>query len=150
MSKDHWDAILASAPLNATAGAVVGKGVHFEPAPDQPFTAFEWDVPPPLKSPELLRKREPNFVDFTGTRFGRLLVIGLAADSHDTTVDGSRGALWVCRCACGRYAGRRARSIKKASPDARCDHCNYTKRLRDAASGDNARRRAESDEARKW
>ena len=32
MSKDTWDAILASAPLNETAGRAVSKGIHYEPA----------------------------------------------------------------------------------------------------------------------
>lgn len=36
MGKDHWDAILASVPSNATAGRVVSSGVHFDPQPERP------------------------------------------------------------------------------------------------------------------
>lgn len=151
MGKDHWDAILASVPSNATAGRVVSSGVHFDPQPEKPgaFRAHEWDVPPPLKSITALRRRYPEFVDYTGLRLGRLVVLGVAVESMDNN-KGRKGAMWVCRCACGRYVGRRRHSLKNPVATASCDGCHYTRHLREVTEGDGARRRAEAPEARKW
>lgn len=145
MSRDHWDAILASVPLNATAGAVTGNGVHFEQAVEP--NEHEWDAPPPMKSVARYRVN-PSFVDFTGHRVGRLTVLGMARDSLDPK--GNKGSLWVCRCVCGRYVGRRSKGLKKSPLVLMCQKCAYTAKLREAASGSNARQRAESPEARKW
>lgn len=146
MSKDHWDAIFASAPLNATAGRVTSKGYAY--TPDKVITSPEWDAPPPLKPIQRKHRMNPSFTDFTGMRFGRLVVLGMGADSHDPGE--SRGALWICRCACGRYVGRRGKALKSPKPDASCQLCQHTAYLRHSASGNNARARAESDKARKW
>lgn len=143
--KDHWDAILASAPLNATAGSVTGKGYVYEPA--KKVTHLEWDVPPPLVPVGRQHARNPSFTDFTGHRYGRLTVLGMI---RDTSVSGDSGAQWVCRCACGKYVARRAKSVRKANPDDRCSLCQHAAFLVRAASGDNARKRAESPKARKW
>jgi hypothetical protein len=137
MSRDHWDAILASAPLNATAGKVTGKGEALKPA-----TAFHetvWDAPPPMVRIGPAHFNNRSFADLTGLRVGRLLVIGVAAE----------GNRWVCRCACGSYVGRRAGPLKTGKTTM-CDACNYTEKLRWQASGANARQRAEAPEARKW
>lgn len=147
MSRDHWDAILASAPLNATAGAVTSKGYQYEP--DKKITAVEWDAPPAMARIGREHTRNASFVDFSGRRFGRLTVLGMVAE-RTTNPSGDKGALWVCRCACGRYCGRRAKTIRKANPDDRCQLCQHAAFLAKSASGNNASRRAESDKARKW
>lgn len=146
MSKDHWDAILASSPLNATAGKVTGKGPRGNELQQKLSPEYSWEAPPPLKSvkPYLI---DPNFVDYTGKSNGRLTVIGLALDSHDP--GGKKGSLWVCRCVCGRYVGRRGKSLRNERATG-CNACSYTDHLRYHASGDMARKRAESPEARKW
>jgi hypothetical protein len=145
MAKDHWDAILASSPLNATAGRVLSKGVAFEPEV-QP-SEHSWEAPPALVRIGLTHRANASFVDLTGFRVGRLTVLGM--------VDGmrkeARGALWACRCACGRYVGRRAKSLKTMTvEEAMCNACNYTAKLRAAVEGNGARQRAESEKARKW
>lgn len=142
MSKDHWDAILASTPLNATAGRVTSGGIHYEQA--SPVTEVSWDAPPPMKAVTKYLER-PGFIDLTGHQFGRLRVVGMSADDSK-----DKGALWVCRCVCGRYVGRRTSRLKKVDSEAMCNVCNNTAQLRYAASGDNARQRAEGEEARKW
>ena len=146
MSKDTWDAILASTPLNETAGRAVAKGIHYEPEAGV-VTEYSWDAPPPLKD---IAKylTQPDFTDLTGRHIGRLRVLGLAAEDPK---EGS--AMWVCRCVCGRYIGRRTKGLKAAirgEHEAMCNVCDHTLHLRFAASGDNARQRAESEEARKW
>jgi hypothetical protein len=110
MSKDHWDTILASAPLNATAGRVVAKGVRYV-APIKIGSA-EWDAPPaftPLPSPG------PMFINLIGHQHGRLRVVGYLG-----------GGKWCCKCACGKYVLRNAKSIKNASPADRCQTCKHT------------------------
>jgi hypothetical protein len=142
MSRDHWDAILASAPLNATAGAVTSKGYQYEPEIGS-RNIHEWDAPPPLMPVSDTHIRNTSFVDLTGRVIGRLTVLGMMRS------DPSQKALWVCRCACGKYIGQRARALKSGNRD-RCDTCDHNAYLVQAASGNNARQRAESPEARKW
>jgi hypothetical protein len=137
MSKDHWDAILASSPLNATAGKVTSKGESFTPA--KQFAELSWDVPPPLAPITDTLLALPHFEDITGLQVGRFKVIGLAAE----------GNRWVCRCACGRYVGRRAGPLK-AGRTTMCDVCNYTDKLRWQGGSAMAKKMAESPEARKW
>lgn len=143
--KDHWDAILASAPLNATAGAVTGKGYGFKPAALRP--EHTWLAPPPMKRDLARLALDPNFRDYTGLKSGRLTVLGMAEDNADQT--GNKGALWVCRCACGKYVGRRGKGLRTGKTTA-CNECNYTDHLRWSASSGQARKRAEAPEARKW
>lgn len=141
MSKNTWDAVLASAPLNATAGAVTSAGVHFEPEAE--FKNLSWENCPPLAA---LRRPYPfKFVDMTGRKFGRMTVVGYVGK-----INPKKKAIWACRCVCGRYEGRHAPAIAAADPQAMCQACKYTAQLAKAASGNNARLRAESPEARKW
>jgi hypothetical protein len=145
MGKDRWDAILASTPLNATAGAVTSKGYQY--TPDKLINQLEWDAPPQMVAVNKTHRRNPSFTDFTGLKYGRLTVLGMI---KDTSASGNAGAQWVCRCACGKYVARRAKAVRKASPDDRCSICQHNAYLVRSASGDHARRRAESDKARKW
>lgn len=143
MSKDHWDAILASAPLNATAGAVTSQSSY--EGTEKEVQERSWDGPPALLALPKWVSAQPGFVDLTGRTIGRLKVLGMLAQKAS---ESERG-LWVCRCACGRYVGRKAKALKLGTTD-RCDECNYTAHLTWAASTEQARKRAESDEARKW
>ncbi len=140
MAKDHWDAILASSPLNATAGAVTSRSKVDGPVGAK-VTSAEWDAPPPYSV------RPPSGTDnLIGHRFGRFTVIGWL-DRHP-----KKGSRWLCRCTCGTYAARRSKSItnpENADID-RCTQCRHTAFLAKSASGGNARHRAESEKARKW
>ena len=143
MSKNHWDAILASSPLNATAGAVTSKGYQYEPDING-RNIHEWDAPPAIEPVGETHRRNASFSDLTGHVFGRLTVMGMLRDNPT-----KKAALWVCRCTCGKYVGKRAKAIKSGARD-RCDSCDHTAQLVIAASGNNARTRAESGKARKW
>lgn len=93
-------------PANATAARVVARGESFE------YEGQGTEVCSGL--PLATRKLAPNQVDLTGSRAGRLTVIGPARDVK---------ARWVCRCVCGNYTYRRAATITKAAPDAACQQC---------------------------
>jgi hypothetical protein len=142
MSRDHWDAILASAPLNATAAAVTSRSSGIRPL-QALSPEHSWEAPPRLATISAALRADPGFVDLTGRRVGRLLVLGLVDGA------GKNGAMWACRCACGRYVGRKTKNLKGGTAIG-CNECTYTDKLRKDASGNNARQRAESPEARKW
>lgn len=137
MSKNTWDAVLASAPLNATAGAVTSKGYEYKPA--VVVTETRWDGPPSMVR-HVVDDLHP---DLTGRVVGRLTVIGKLAwrPNGDT--------MWVCRCACGIYVGRRSKSLK-AGKGGQCNECNHTAHLRWLSSNNRSREHAESEKARKW
>lgn len=140
MSKNTWDAVLASSPLNATAATVTGKGYQY--TPDVTIANAEWDAPPALGPANRAALGNPSFVDLTGISFGRLTVLGLLAGKSGT---------WVCRCKCGKYLTRKAKAIRNPNNAGdRCTTCRHVAFLAKSASGNNARRRAESPEARKW
>jgi len=127
MAKNHWDAILAARPVNRLAATVTSKGESYEPNVNSKATF--WD-----ERPELLDIREtmavqPQFIDLTGMSIGRMVVVGMYADDPPSKTKKAKGALWVCRCACGRYQGVRAKKIKKSERD-RCDYCCHTDDLR--------------------
>ena len=142
MSKNTWDAVLASAPLNATAGRVTAKGEEF--VPQEMNTGHCWEDLPELREITAAIRQSEGFLDLTGQSFGRLTVVGLLAEN---TL--GKGSIWVCRCKCGRYSGNRGKTLKAGKRD-RCDHCDHTQRLALFASGDNARRRASDVERRRW
>ena len=70
------------------------------PIPVRPFTSAELGT--------------ASFTDLRGRKFGRLTVIGIAAE-----VSGR----WVCKCLCGIYVLRAGKAIKAAAPDACCSQC---------------------------
>lgn len=146
MSKnDLWDKIAAGTPVNVQTAGALGKGTNYSPA--KQFSETNWEAPPSICRPSETHFRNTSFVDLTGLKLGRLVVLGMADDQGNHKA----GALWVCRCSCGRYVGRRAKFLKTGNPDyARCEWCANTARLRNLSSGDGARKRAESSEAKKW
>ena len=101
-----------TAPVNSTAARVIGKGVDYEYSlPEHEVVS---DMPLPVKT---LHQTIGLKINHTGASFGWLTVIGLSATAK---------ARWVCRCVCGRYCLRKARSI--GNPDNiydRCQHCTH-------------------------
>ena len=114
-----WDAIAASAPLDATAGRVVSQsGEHYDPEHQAGPQYFSSIAPPPM----IPRHRLSGTVadewdDLVGRRKGRLTVIGLA--NVKVSIGGAR---WAVRCDCGRWERRRADAIKHHDP-ANFDGC---------------------------
>jgi hypothetical protein len=117
--RDVFDEVLASAPQGAVAAKVTGRGTHYEP--DVNFACVEhFDAPPPMTSVP----KCPQFVDFTGARFGRLTVVGLGRPDGN-----GKSGRWVVRCACGDFEYRRTAAIKRALErehcEARCKKCEH-------------------------
>lgn len=122
MGRDTWDAVLASTPLNATAGSVTSKGYAYEPNL-KPGAPEEFDAPP--KSPPIPK----NTPDLSGTRFGRLTVVRYHVKRN------AHGSGWLCRCDCGTYVIRRNKSIKNpTNTEDRCRQCRNTAFLARVAS----------------
>ncbi|AUR89712.1 hypothetical protein NVP1131O_43 [Vibrio phage 1.131.O._10N.222.49.A8] len=95
-------------PINKTAAMVVSGGAHWEANVKGNNGHYDSKNPIPIqKSPD-----NTNFIDYTGVRVGRLIVIGLAHNSIAQKKQ-STGQAWVCRCDCGNYTIRRSRPIKR-------------------------------------
>lgn len=127
MSK--WDTLAASSPVNAGAArsAFGGGAVYREPT--EKFSEKFWTAPPPLRPQSMLR----GIVNLTGLRVGRLTVVGVL----DAPSRSRHRATWVCRCTCGGYCGRWARSLTSPATDPRtvmCQRCAYVQRLRENGS----------------
>lgn len=125
-----FNRIIASAPINTTAARQLAPGESYTPAVD---VKDYWPDLPPLKTRAEMdqsERRNPCWRDFTGKTFGRLTVIGVLVKSND-----KRPASWVCRCKCGGYCSRTAKSLKGAERGAnnfvdRCGMCHYLDDLR--------------------
>lgn len=98
----------ARVPIDATAKRVVSSGTRYEVPKAALTTEVVSDTPLPTRPVK-------DGVDLTGVVFGYLTVVGLSSD---------RNGRWVCRCVCGQYCYRRARSMRSAtdSPPA-CPKC---------------------------
>lgn len=122
MSRNTWDAVLASTPLNETAGRVTSRNRDaYEP--NVVVDQAEWEAPPSFV-PFVQTATNRNLV---GHRFGRLGVVGYLGKGK-----------WCCRCACGKYVSR---SHKAATNPAnaevdRCQTCKHTAYLQREASAE--------------
>lgn len=110
------DVIYTSAPVDKKAALVVSKGFEYEPNFRKTECYTESKLPLPTVA---VRRGEPNY---TGHKFGRFTVLGLAAKTNKA----ARGK-WVVRCICGTYAYRKASSIKNAANA--CDCCTDCRHL---------------------
>lgn len=93
-------------PINATAARVISRGEHFE------YRAMASEVCSALPLP--MKDNPPELEDFTGKKLGRLTVIG--------RFDGPKNR-WVCRCSCGNFCIRLAKTLSKAPADSACVQC---------------------------
>lgn len=92
-------------PVNKQAAISTSKGTHY----NSKKTILQVCQRDPLPT------YRPKSNDLTGTRRGRLTVVGL--------FEGSK-RYWVCRCDCGNYVVRRAKAIRNENNDQdRCDEC---------------------------
>jgi hypothetical protein len=122
-----FDRLAASAPQNATAARVTSKGVHYEP--DVQY-GTHWHADTPPRTRPIPAISQYTCADLIGRKFGRLTVIGLAADYNP-----KKSARWVVRCACGDYETRKATAIRNPNNgEDRCQVClhsvNVTKRYK--------------------
>lgn len=118
-----FDRIASRAPLNKTAAAVTGgSNDHYEPNVNY-GTFAHWKEPPPC----IRHPRAETFVDHTGVRFGRFVVVGYLGK-----LNRKKKAVWLVRCVCGNYEARHPTSFvaETASQDCcrDCLHWTTTKR----------------------
>lgn len=118
--RDSFDRILTSVPVNKTAAQVTAKGEHYEPKINYRDTLHS-DVPLPIMDPPKVLRNNGSFVDLTGHKSGRLIVLGLWA--------GGTGSRWVVRCACGDYEVRTAKALRNTATRDRDDKCARCDRL---------------------
>lgn len=76
------------------------------------------------------RKQDPNDVDMTGGRYGRVVVVGICTES-DAIKGGRR---WWCRCACGAYQSLRKASLVSGA-DLMCARCAHQDQIRRGKEG---------------
>lgn len=95
-------------PRDTTAAAVVFyKGVHYDPE-IKGKTYQTQDTPHLLRSISSLPdkvKKDPNFKDYTGFKYGNFVVVGLLKDKKFDK--------WVLRCNCGLYEIRRTSRLRE-------------------------------------
>jgi hypothetical protein len=128
MANDVFDRIITSSPVNATAGRVMSRGEHWEPEGQLPPGLKHWKSPPQMRAFQTGGSNGAA-IDFTGRTFGRFTVLGLWSEQA------SDGARWICRCVCGDYEARSAKTIKAAiaglAPENtlsfQCYYCNAWK-----------------------
>lgn len=106
--RDTWDAVLASTPLNSTAGKVTARGEHWVPQTPMPPGLLHWKSPPPMKQ-FVSNPQDNTYSDLKGNRFGRFTVLGILDDDGGGK---NRGARWVCRCDCGDYEAKTTKAIR--------------------------------------
>ncbi len=103
------DDIHARKAVDSTAARVLAKGEHF--TPNKKVLTAESDVP------WKLRALPPNMEDLRGVSFGKLTVLGVAAEYKGR---------WAVRCACGTYVLRTTKAVKNpANKDDCCEHCRH-------------------------
>lgn len=123
----NFDKIATSAPVNRTAAMQTASGDAWVPT----INILDWyPDQPKLANIDRAARLNPEFKDFTGMKFGFLTVLGLMDKKSDNTP-----ASWVCRCVCGSFCTRRAKSIKNGIARGntfidRCGMCQYQARLR--------------------
>lgn len=114
MRTTDWDALAASAPINADAARAVVYG-------------YGTEEPTLLEHAKQQLPVNANFVNLIGLKKGWLQVIAYAGSNRNI---GS--ARWIVRCICGRYEFRRTRALR---PDVTNDRCADCSRLRSIQEG---------------
>lgn len=115
MRTTDWDALAASAPINADAARAVVYGYGSE-------------EPTLLEHAKQQLPTAPTFMNLIGLKKGFLRVVAYAGSNKN----GNGGARWIVRCLCGRYEFRRTRSLR---PDVSNDRCTACDRLRSIQEG---------------
>ena len=101
-------------PINKTAAIVVSSGTHYEPK-IKPSTQDERETYPRIRAVTCS-------FDMTGLKSGWLTVVGLSDEKQGR---------WVCRCVCGKYLFRTAKSLRRVKVvDDKCIHCRKLDHLK--------------------
>ncbi|WP_247842251.1 hypothetical protein [Pseudomonas sp. MWU12-3103b] len=113
-------------PVNSVAARVVSRGESFDYHVDEKHADSE--LPLSIRQPTDLELCLPGFLNLVGVKFGRLIVLGISAETK---------ARWVCKCVCGYYVLRTAKAIKAGAKGSCCNRC---KLLANAKSAEYFRR----------
>lgn len=112
---ERMDDIYSRVPVDRVAVWVAGPGEHFNPT--KRVQANDSEEPIATRPARISERNADGFLDLTGQRVGRFMVLGLARDF---------ARQWVVRCDCGRYSTRHAKAIKNpANTQDRCEHCRH-------------------------
>lgn len=107
--------ILTSFPIDSAAAKVTGNGTCY--APNKIVCTNDSDFPIATRSARKSEIGQSSFVDLSGYRFGRFVVIGIAKNIK---------ANWVVKCSCGKYSTRTAKAIKNPKNNVDCcEHCRH-------------------------
>jgi hypothetical protein len=112
--------VAESRPVDRVARRLLAPGVHYEPTYKP---SRETRMAPPKTSPFPGQPAD----DLTGTRCGRLRVVGYLRPNPNP----SKGAVWLVRCDCGNFEQRSKAAIqrKHVGPD-RCEPCGVQLRFK--------------------
>lgn len=113
----NFDALAAAAPLDRQASTIRdGSGDLWEAKISE--TTKRWIAPPPLKPLASLSPPGRAFArEMVGQRFGRMVVLGVLDDGGER-----KQASWVCRCDCGYYETKKAKSLRSPQ-ESKCSAC---------------------------
>lgn len=101
-------------PINGTAARVVSGGTHYVSGKKVATPVFE--TRPPLRAETAIDRSGQGYRNQTGTRRGRLVVVGLAE---------GKAVKWVARCDCGVYVLRSNKAIRnEANETDACPECS--------------------------
>lgn len=112
-------------PLNKRSAIAMSGGYVYESENDIPRLAY--DAPPSMQ------KVPSDIKDLTGTKRGRVTIVGYLGESETLS-----RRKWIGKCVCGKYVIRMGRSWKrglnKNEGDRGCIHCIEMDYLREKAS----------------
>ena len=118
-------------PANKTTALVMSKGVQYKPKISRNRKCSENPFGLAKKETIKFLERQSTFKDMTGEKHGTFEVLGLLKGSNSR---------WVCKCNCGIYETRTAKSIKnhRNNPGKfdldKCEYCSDIDGLRIEAS----------------
>lgn len=102
-------------PIDRVAARVLIKTETYHP--DKKIRNVDRPYPLETRKPTRSEINAPGFIDLSGHRFGRFIVVGISVDAK---------ASWVVRCQCGRYSLRKSKAIKNPeNTQDRCEHCRH-------------------------
>ena len=116
-----------SIPINSTANRVIRKGIHYDSGIRRKHLG---ERPRLLK--ELQKESLPrNFIDYSGVKYGRCIVIGKCQKKNQEKKRG-KTARWLVKCSCGLYMTLDAKHIKKnlQNQDAMCAKCKHEEEIK--------------------
>lgn len=115
----NYDFVVTNKPVNSTAKKVLQKGEHCEI--DKKFKSSESLLYTDIM-PKCEKYKGPKKHNLSGKKYGNLTVIKYYKK-------GRNNAKWLCKCSCGMYIIRLAKSLKRGN-STECDKCNTIKDMR--------------------